>query len=789
MSFLSRAFQREAPQEARDITGLNSVPTPYEDAMLMGTGVVPGGNAMALGAFYACVTLLADTIASLSIKAYRQDSSARVLVNPQPRLLVDSPYPETTWFSWLWMFMESLAVTGNGFGYVTARGEDDRPTAIMPVHPDALQIELPMGQEPQWPDPIYRIGGRRFPNNDIVHIRRYPIAGCVLGMSPIEKAASAVGLGLAAERYGLRYFRDSANPSGLLTTDQDLTSEQAKRNQKQWISSHQGRRLPAIMSGGLKWQTVSITPEESQFLECVVPGTLFTMADGTRRVAESLRAGDVVMAWNGSKLEGARVAATGTPPIKPLVRITTARGRTLTATADHPVLGLRALRTPGGRPLSAEGDWIAMGDLKPGHYVRVALGDLPSGRGVETLSDNAAYFLGAMVGDGYIRSGSCSWSSIDLGVTARMGTAVGSLGGALQHRSGCDFTILTGGTGTGSTIRSLLNDSGLVGSHSHTKRVPEMVLRGGRGAWCRFLGGYFDADGSIRDRAGKQKPAAYWSSTSRGLLEDCQHLLALLGINSSIYSMCNADKAVIEGVPCNAHPQWGLYVMGLSELGKLAREISVSHTEKRRRLADYADAPPSRYRPVNFDYDRIKTVEHFGPGETVGVEIEGLHTHITAGLITHNTRQYQRSEIAMWFRIPPHMIGDQEKSTSWGSGIEQMSIAFVTYTLRPWLTCIEQIVTRMLPRGQFASFNIDGLLRGDVKTRWEAYRLGRESGVYSVNDIRAFENLPPVSDGDGRIQPLNFGPLGAEPPDQPTQPNNPATNNDGADQENNDTSP
>lgn len=393
MSFLSRAFiPRQA--EARAITSLNGIPKPGEDALV--AGWTPEGNAMALSAFYACVTLLADTISSLSVSAYRQVGSARVLVDPQPRLLRDDgPYPGTTWFEWLWMEMESLAVTGQGYGLVTARDpKDDKPTAIMPIHPDVVHVEVP--RDVRWPEPVYRIEGERIPNRDMVHVRRYPIAGAVLGMSPIQKAASAVGLALAAERYGLTYFRDSANPSSVLESDLPLNEEQTRRIQQQWVSTHGGRRRPAIMSGGVKWRPIALTPNESQFLE---------------------------------------------------------------------------------------------------------------------------------------------------------------------------------------------------------------------------------------------------------------------------------------------------------------------------------------------------------------------------------TRQFQRSEIAMWFRVPPHMIGDTTKSTSWGTGIEQQSIGFVTYTLRPWLTCIEQVFTALLPRGQFAKFNIDGLLRGDVKARWEAYRLGRDAGVYSVNDIRALEDLPPVDGGEGRIQPMNFVPLGYEPPE------------------------
>ncbi len=127
------------------------------------------------------------------------------------------------------------------------------------------------------------------------------------------------------------------------------------------------------------------------------------------------------------------------------------------------------------------------------------------------------------------------------------------------------------------------------------------------------------------------------------------------------------------------------------------------------------------------------------------------------------TRKMQVTEIARIFGIPPHMIGDVEKSTSWGTGIEQQSIGFVTYTLRPWLTRIESALNRVTPAGQFVKFNVDGLLRGDTKSRHESYRLGLDGGYYSPNEVRAWEDLPPIPDGDSYRQPLNFGPLGHDP--------------------------
>lgn len=396
MSLFSRIFT--GGNEARTITPSNwGIPSPAQDGAMQ-SAAIPEGNPMALGAFYACVTLLADVVATLPLKAYRWKDGAKVLVDPQPALLVSTPYPDVTWFSWLWMMMESLAVTGNAFGYITAfDASGDRPAAILPIHPDHMVVKLP--EDPLKPsEPEYYVKGKRVASNKIFHVKRYPIAGQALSMSPVQKMASAVGLGLAAERYGLRYFRDSANPSGILSTDQELTPDQQKRAMKSWIISHQGRRLPAVMSGGLQWQPITLTPNESQFLE---------------------------------------------------------------------------------------------------------------------------------------------------------------------------------------------------------------------------------------------------------------------------------------------------------------------------------------------------------------------------------TRSFQRGEIAMWFRVPPFMIGDTEKSTSWGTGIEEMTLGFLKFTLMSWLSCIEQEFTARLPRGQFAKFGTDELLRGDIKSRMEAYRLGREIGMYSANELRDFEDLEPIEgpEGDMRLQPANFVPLGTTPQD------------------------
>ncbi|NCD09367.1 MAG: phage portal protein, partial [Negativicutes bacterium] len=108
------------------------------------------------------------------------------------------------------------------------------------------------------------------------------------------------------------------------------------------------------------------------------------------------------------------------------------------------------------------------------------------------------------------------------------------------------------------------------------------------------------------------------------------------------------------------------------------------------------------------------------------------------------TRKFQINEIARIFRIPPHMVGDLEKSSF--SNIEQQSLEFVMYTLDPWVVRWEQAVQRALfseseKRQYFVKFNVDGLLRGDYGSRMNGYAVGRQNGWLSANDIRELENM------------------------------------------------
>ena len=116
------------------------------------------------------------------------------------------------------------------------------------------------------------------------------------------------------------------------------------------------------------------------------------------------------------------------------------------------------------------------------------------------------------------------------------------------------------------------------------------------------------------------------------------------------------------------------------------------------------------------------------------------------------TRKFQINEIARIFRVPPHMVGDLEKSSF--SNIEQQSLEFVKYTLDPWVIRWEQSLMRALlatdeKAAYFVKFNLEGLLRGDYQSRMNGYAIGRQNGWMSANDIRELENLDRIPAEEG----------------------------------------
>jgi HK97 family phage portal protein len=171
-------------------------------------------------------------------------------------------------------------------------------------------------------------------------------------------------------------------------------------------------------------------------------------------------------------------------------------------------------------------------------------------------------------------------------------------------------------------------------------------------------------------------------------------------------------------------------------------------------------------------FDRLKSRfdEHQGSGnEFKPFILEGGLDWVQVSITPEDaqlldTRKFQRSEIAGLFRVPPHMIGDLDKATF--SNIEQQGLEFVTNSLMPYLTRIENRICVSLLQGDeqlthFAKFNVNALLRGDMKSRAEFYTKLLNAGSLSPNEIRAKEDMNPREGGDVYLTPLNMAVNGA----------------------------
>lgn len=146
-----------------------------------------------------------------------------------------------------------------------------------------------------------------------------------------------------------------------------------------------------------------------------------------------------------------------------------------------------------------------------------------------------------------------------------------------------------------------------------------------------------------------------------------------------------------------------------------------------------------------------------------GMKFESISmTHEDAQFV--ESRKLTLEDVARIYRVPPPAIGILDKATY--SNITEQSRHLVIHCLRPWLVRIEQAMNAALlsedsQRTHVLEHNAEGLLRGDIKARYEAYRIGREWGWLSPNEIRSLENLGGIPNGDTYRQPMNTEPLGA----------------------------
>jgi HK97 family phage portal protein len=212
-------------------------------------------TAMQHSAVWAAVNLIAGSISTLPLAAYRKGER-----DPLPDLppLLRQPSATMNLNEWVYAALQSLLLRGNCYGLIVDRaGAGLLPAQCELLNPDRVQVTANGQVE-------YRVDGREVDPASIWHARAFTTAGSVVGLSPIAHAKQAVGLGLAAEKFAAEVFGTRGVPVGLLSTDQDVDQEMADRWRARW---RQRDRDIAVLGGGARFQAVTLSPQDAQFLE------------------------------------------------------------------------------------------------------------------------------------------------------------------------------------------------------------------------------------------------------------------------------------------------------------------------------------------------------------------------------------------------------------------------------------------------------------------------------------------------------------------------------------------
>jgi HK97 family phage portal protein len=211
-------------------------------------------SALEVAAVLACVSLLADSVASLPLRAIKQigDRNEPLAVPSW----IQTPAPTVTSYELIHMLVSSLALHGNAYAVLDYAGGLLR--SITPLHPAHVVVTVVDSKR------TYTVNGVVVAPDAMMHLRWFTSPQQAKGISPIHTQRTTIGLSLAMDRHLAQFYGEGATPSSVLETDAEMTVEAAKVLQATWESQHRRRRRPAVLSGGLKWRPVSASAADME---------------------------------------------------------------------------------------------------------------------------------------------------------------------------------------------------------------------------------------------------------------------------------------------------------------------------------------------------------------------------------------------------------------------------------------------------------------------------------------------------------------------------------------------
>ncbi len=609
----------------------------------------------------------------------------------------------------------------------------------------------------------------------------------VCGISPVRMAAQAVGLALGAERYGAKLFGSGNLIAGLLTTDAKLTSSDAERLQRRWserVSGLDNAHKVPVLDSGAKFQALTMPNDDAELLASrdfavtelcrfmgippylmfqtekttswgCLPGDALVFTTSGPKAIEDVEPGEQVWSYSDGGMVPAKVTAWHMTGYKRLLTIRTAT-RELRVTANHRVPVRRYFGKADGR-LPGNCRWetveVSANEIKPGDHLLVPNGlhdgdrtVAPNGR---ELTVRAMELCGLYTGDG-----SADKNRVEIAHAVNdphMPYYRESI------RSEFDVEPYTDKRGTRSRFSSAdarsLFECGFTGK-AHTKRVPGWVFRLTEKLRLAFLRGYLDADGGIA------RGVVSFASCNQALLEDVRHLCISVGVPvGRVHLSRRGGVGYIKG---EAHVSRDKFVLNLS-MTELNHRIGSNHPAK---LANLRTEPMRRKLRYSEGWEGGlgTTAKSKTPGSTPG----GEWAHDDIRLQRVISIEHGRVEVPVYdITVDEHAHYVADGVVVHNTGLEQQSRGFTQFDMGPiWLSPHEARITKeLLPKGQMARYDMSGLMRGDSIARAEYYRVMREIGAFSANDILDKEDLPPREGGDTYLDPVSDlvtnAPLGA----------------------------
>lgn len=210
---------------------------------------------------YGCNRFICEGISTLPIDTFRKLSDGTGIATPMPRWL-EEPAADLDPIAWLTQVLSSLLLAGNAYLFMDYK--DGQLASLIPLDPSKVGVRRERGRK------VFNVVAETFDMNRVLHIPGVMFPGSDVGLSPVEAARQAIGMGMAAQEFGARFFGQGGTLGGVIEDPNPLDPQKAREMARIWANLHHGKdkaHLPGVLQGGAAWKSTGVTNEQSQFLE------------------------------------------------------------------------------------------------------------------------------------------------------------------------------------------------------------------------------------------------------------------------------------------------------------------------------------------------------------------------------------------------------------------------------------------------------------------------------------------------------------------------------------------